>query len=391
MRLLDFKYLRPRRMVTLILILVSASALFSLTAFSLFGFYRGFEAYLGESEDIVAVYDRSARTPLTGLIPAYLAERIAVKKGVLAVSPETIAPILMRDQPIILRGIIPDEFTRLNPLDLADGEMLQPGDTGSIIVGRALAGRLRLRPGDKALALGVLADRYLELTVKGIFKSQSMADDEVLSPLHVGQWLRGTDYSHVSVIRIKLDKSSVSRSLILEEIAKEATEPASSEIKQQRPLDSLIASGRIPFRIEDIGVEEARGLMDSYLERYGVTKETLLVLSATVFMLSGASIAAASRTIILQHKGEIEVLRSIGASQNTIKKDILAKLLPYSLTSSAVGITFAATIFMTIQRNGYLQMLSHNIPFELDLSIVALGLILSSLLVAASILGSRLR
>ena len=41
---------------------------------NLLGFYKGFTAYLGEGEDIVAVYDRKSRTPFTGLVPAYLAE-----------------------------------------------------------------------------------------------------------------------------------------------------------------------------------------------------------------------------------------------------------------------------------------------------------------------------
>jgi hypothetical protein len=82
-----------------------ASMLFSLTTLSLLGFYRGFTAYLGEGEDIVAVYDRKSRTPFTGLVPAYLAEKISALNGVLAGSPEAIAPCIVKGESTFLRGI----------------------------------------------------------------------------------------------------------------------------------------------------------------------------------------------------------------------------------------------------------------------------------------------
>ena len=81
MRLLGFKYLKRQRVLILALIIILSSMLFSVTALSLLGFYKGFTAYLGEGEDIVAVYDRKSRTPFTGLVPAYLAERVSALNG----------------------------------------------------------------------------------------------------------------------------------------------------------------------------------------------------------------------------------------------------------------------------------------------------------------------
>jgi len=75
------------------------------------GFYRGFTAYLGEGEDIVAIYDRKSRTPFTGLVPAYLAEKLSALNGVLAGSPEAIVPCIIKGESTFLRGIIPEEFT----------------------------------------------------------------------------------------------------------------------------------------------------------------------------------------------------------------------------------------------------------------------------------------
>jgi len=387
MRLIDFKYLRRKRILTLALILTMASILFSITAFSLLGFYKGFNAYLGEGEDIVAIYDRGSRTPFTGLVPMYLTESISIINGVLASSPEVIVPCVMKGESIFLRGVIPEEFSKLNRLSMVAGGMLELSDVNSMVVGRVLAERLGLKLGEKVIVLGVLADRYMELEVKGIYDSQSTMDDEGLVPLYVGQWLRGTTYSHVSLIRVKIDKSEVSPSKLLDEIAKEASQPSPSDGgKEEKPW--IIPIEQVSFMIEDVGVEEVQRFMKSYMDRYGVTRESLLILSIMVFSLASASVISASKTLIHQHKGEIEVLKSVGASNRTIKTDLLAKVLPWSLVFSMAGTGIGILALMTIERSGYLQVLSHGISFQFDPLILALQLIFSSLIVALSILRS---
>lgn len=392
MRLIGFKYLKGQHILTLALILTLASTLFSITAFSLLGFYNGFNAYLGEGESIVAIYDRRSRTPFTGLVPAYLAERISTMNGVLASSPEAIAPCFIRDDPIFLRGIIPKQFTKLNQLTIIDGSMFELGDVNSIIVGKNAAERLSLKPNDKVLVLGVLKDRYLELRVMGIYESHSAMDDEALAPLYVGQWLRGTDYGQVTLVRFKIDRGVVSPAMIFEEVAKEASHPSPSDGEGQKPLgEAILPTMRKHFRIEDVGVQESQRFMKSYLDRYGISKEALLILSIMVFLFSSTSVTAASKTIITQHEGEIKVLRSIGASKKTIKADILIKLLPWSLISSTIGILIATATLTKIQENGYLQVLSHKLTFQLDPLIMATCFILVSLLVSISILRSDLK
>ena len=392
MKLLGFKYLRRQHILALTLIIILSSTLFSLTALSLLGFYRSFTAYLGEGEDIVVVYDRKSRTPFTGLVPAYLSERIGALNGVLANSPETIVPCIIGGETVFLRGIVPEDFTQLNPLTVVDGCMIKLDDINSMVLGKNVAERLHLKPGDRVLVLGVLADHYIELHVKGIFISNSPMDDEVLAPLYVGQWLRGTDYGHVTIIRFKVDLSQVSSTKIFEEIAKEAEEPASTSITKPEPQPPNIIPKMVSrFRVEDLGVEEAKIFMKSYVERYGVSREALLILSAIIFFLSSASIGMATKNIIRQHSGEIQVLRSVGVSKKTLKTDLLAKLLLWSLASSAAGIALATVTLWLAEGKGYLQVLSHNIVFQLDPLTVALNFILVSTLIIISVLVSELK
>jgi len=389
MRLLGFKYLKRQRVLTLALIITVSSMLFSLTALSLLGFYRGFTAYLGEGKDIVAVYDRKSRTPFTGLVPAYLAERISALNGVLASSPEAIAPCIVKGESTFVRGIIPEDFTKLNQVTMVEGTMLELDDLNSAVVGKNVAERLRLKLNDKVLVLGVLTDRYLELQVKGIFISHTPMNDEILAPLYAGQWLRGADYGHVTLIRFKIDRDAITPSRIFEEIAKEASEPSpppSTAPGQEPPSITPWIIAR--FRIEDIGVEEAYNFMRSYMDRYGLTRESLLILSAVVFLFSSVSIAVASKAVLAQHKGEINVLRSMGASKRLLKRDILIKLLPWSIAASSLGLAMAVAVLTVIQGSGHLQVLSHTVPLQIDPLVVALNFILITLLVSVSILRS---
>jgi len=387
MRLLGFKYLEWQRILTLTVILTVSAMLFSITAFSLLGFYRGFTSYLSEGEDIVAIYDTNSRTPFTGMVPAYLAERIGAVNGVLASSPEVMVPCIVKSEAIFLRGVVPGNFTKLNPLTIIEGGMLELGDLNSIIVGKNAAEKLGLKLNEEILVLGVLTDQYMELRVKGIYESHSVMDDEALVPLHVGQWLRGTDYNHVTLIRFKIDRSLLRPSAIFEEVSKEASGSTPSSSQEGAPSWApIIPTTATKFAIKDIGVEEAQNLMSSYLEKYGLTKEALVVLSIVVFILSSVSAVLASETIITQHRTEIDVLRSIGASKKAIKRDVLVKLLPWSLISSLAGTAAAAAAMMVIQENGYLQVLSHTVPFQLDHLVIAVGLVIPFLLVFLSIL-----
>jgi predicted lysophospholipase L1 biosynthesis ABC-type transport system permease subunit len=146
----------------------------------------------------------------------------------------------------------------------------------------------------------------------------------------------------------------------------------------------------VGFRAEDVGVEEAYSFMRSYLDRYGVTRESLLILSAMVFLLSGVSVALASRTMMAQHKGEMSVLRSLGASRRLLKRDVLIKLLPWSLAASSTGLALATLALTAIQERGYLRALSHSIAFRLDPLAVALNFILVLTLVSVGVLKAEL-
>ena len=66
---ISFEYLQKRRFLILTVILTLASTLFSVPAFS---FHKAFNAYLGESGDIIAIYNQKGAGPFTSFIPLSL-------------------------------------------------------------------------------------------------------------------------------------------------------------------------------------------------------------------------------------------------------------------------------------------------------------------------------
>ncbi|MEM3694072.1 MAG: ABC transporter permease [Candidatus Bathyarchaeia archaeon] len=395
--LLGFGYFKWQRLITLALIIEAASFLFSLTALSLTGFYRGFTAYLGEDESIIAVYSPTSGTPYTGLVPAFLADRLAEVKGVLAVSPEVTAPCILNGEAVFLRGIMPESFARLNTLRMMEGEFLNKSDISSAIaiVGENIARRLGLKVnGDgnrngNILLVGVLADKYVELRIKGIFHTGSMLDDEILAPLHVGQWLRGAGYNQVTLIRLKIERSNIVQSEISKVIEAEASKEAPPIKARQTPQEPPIPRTMVRFRLENIGVEEASKYMMKYMEKYGVTRESLLTLSVAVFLFSSLTIILATETILAQHKSEISIIRALGASRNLLKKDFILKLSPWILAASMAGMLEASAALAVIQERGYPQFLCHTFPFNFDPIVAALNLILVFALTSISILKSN--
>jgi ABC-type lipoprotein release transport system permease subunit len=389
-KLLGFSYFRLRHLVVLVLILALVSGLFLVTSLSFLGVYRSFNAYLGEEEDVIAVYDKQSRTPFTGSIPAYLADKVCSVKGVLASSPETLSPCVVSGQSFFVRGVLPDAFLQLNNISLVEGKVLNHTDFRSVTLGKNLADRLKLAVGDKVLVLAVLVDRYFELEVAGVFVSGSSMDDEALVPLNVGQWLRFADYNHVTLIRVKINPSLVSSEGVYQELAKYAqasTVPASSNSSSQASsYQSLLPFGSVNFVLENLGVKNTQSVMTNYLDRYGVTKEALVVLSVLVFLFSSLTVTAASQTLVRQHKETFETLWSVGASKRALKLDVLLKLLPLSLIACSLGTAISMAALFWFEGYSSLTVLSHGLFFSFDPLVLVLNFVLVTALVGLSVL-----
>lgn len=387
-----FRYLRLRNLLVLTVVLTLASTLFSVTATSFLGFYNSFNAYLGEGEDVVAVYDVQSRTPFSGVVPAYLTDRLGGLDGVLVCSPEVILPCVIKNQSVFVRGVLPLQFSKLNSVELVDGVFLDSSDFDSVVVGKGAADRLDLKVGDTVLVLGTLADRYIELKVAGVFLSHSSLDDEVLVPLNVAQWLRFNNYDLVTLIRVKIDSDTTSQTAIYQALAKNVSQTPSTSVTSspQTAYQVIVPWSSINFAAANLGVANAGNVMKGFLDRFGITKEALTVLSVMVFFFSSVTIAVACQTLLQQQKSDLDTLRFLGVSRRRLKLDVACRVLPLSFLASVFGCVLAWLVLSGLEGSGFLRVLSHGIVFVVDPFVMALNVVLVSLLSVLSVVFSGL-
>lgn len=395
MSVIHFPYLRKKRTFTLIVILTLTSTLFSVTAYSFLGFYNGFTNYVSEQDDVLAAYSTIGSTPFTGIISLSAVNMIASMKGVVAVSPEVIAPSMIGKQSVFVRGVLPDQLAKINPLTLVNGEGLDVNDTDSTVIGQNLANRLNLKAGDKLLLQGVLSQKYVELKVKGIFQSPSALNDEALVSIIVGQWLRGLGYNEATVIRAKIDLTQTNTNQLYQELKIQTNQTISPsptpKSQAQQELETLIPITSSGISLQNIGVEKSQDFMQSYLNRYGISKDTLIVLSIVVLALASGTALGAITLYVRQHNSDIGIIQSIGVTSNKVKMDLTLRLVTYVLAATIMGTLISAAVISVFQQLGYLQVLSHSITFQLDPLVVAANFVLLSVLVCVNIARMELR
>jgi ABC-type lipoprotein release transport system permease subunit len=395
MSLIHFRYLKRKRTLALITILTLASALFSITAYSFLGFYNGFTNYVGQENNILAIYSTTGSTPFTGVVPLAAVNTIAALKGVTAVSPEVIAPCIINQQSIFIRGALPDQLSKLNTLTIIQGENIQANDTQSAAIGKGLADKLNLKIGDKILAQGVLSQKYAELTIKGIFTSNSALNDEAIVSIPVGQWLRGLTYNDATVIRTKIDPTQTNLNQLHQEITaktNQTTNPSPTpKSETQQELETLIPITSSGLNLKNIGVEKSQEFMESYLNRYGISKDTLIILSIVVLVFASGTATAAITLFVRQHSTDIATIRAIGVTAKKVKMDLALRMIIWAAAATLIGTAISALVISEFQGLGYLQVLSHSIAFQLDPIIVAANFILLAALVCVNIARMELK
>lgn len=85
----------------------------------------------------------------------------------------------------LIRGVSPESYAKVERFTLIDGEAIASGDTRVIILGENLATIRQLTVGDTVELLNT------PFTVKGVFRSGTIADSEVWMPLREAQQLFG--------------------------------------------------------------------------------------------------------------------------------------------------------------------------------------------------------
>ena len=113
----------------------------------------------------------NSRAPFLGTLPLALAGDLGSVPGVQMISPEVFAPSTLSNQPVMVRGVDPEQFMELQNPAILEGSPLAPNDTTQAMVGETLAKQMDLHPGSQITLVGGVRATIAQLTVKAVFST----------------------------------------------------------------------------------------------------------------------------------------------------------------------------------------------------------------------------
>jgi len=198
------KVFRRKHIVLYSLTLLALTSITLFSSITIESTFKTISSILVESSNIYVIYSGEAKLPITGFLPAYLAEIISTNSNVVSVSPEvTVLCRLNGSEIVMVRGIDPKHFTETFNLRVIEGSLFDFTEIFASTVGVNLARKMNITIGSKLVLISDLWDRYVTVTVKGIHKTNTPIDSEILVPLITAQYLRSMDVNYVTIIHVK--------------------------------------------------------------------------------------------------------------------------------------------------------------------------------------------
>jgi ABC-type lipoprotein release transport system permease subunit len=184
------------------------------------------EFFLGEEKDVLAITAPEASTPFTGSVPLSLTHEVQKLVGVKIVSPEVLGLVVaqnLNDRAIIVRGITPEFLNITQEIEL-DGkwfDQLSENAEETItsfgaVIGSVLALNQDLQIGSKLTLVGTLTPMTIELTIGGILTTGTPIDSELILPLTTAQALTGKTSDDVSLVKVKVDPTILTKNHLVE-------------------------------------------------------------------------------------------------------------------------------------------------------------------------------
>jgi putative ABC transport system permease protein len=209
----------------------------------------------------------------------------------------------------------------LHPWWKLKGEWPQESATTSsaseAVVGSALASRLGLRIGDtintSSTAAGGIAPHPFAIRVTGFVSAGDATDEQILLPLNTAQALAGLPDA---VRRIEVGARTKPEDAFARKDP-DSLSPKQREIWYCRPYANSIAY-QIREAIPGAQAEQVRRVEQSEGNVLARISGLMWLVSAAALLAAGFAVSAAMATAVLERRGEIGLMRSLGASKGAI-------------------------------------------------------------------------
>ena len=189
------------------------------------------------------------------------------------------------------------------------GEPASSGTT-SAVLGGSLARTLKLSPGDRFVLNAPNLKQPQSLIVSGVVSTGDLTDNQLLLPLAAVQALSGRPdaVSRVAVAARTRPEDAFARK------DPDSLSPQKHEIWYCRPYANSIAF-QIREAIPGSDAEQVRRVEQSEGNILRRIAGLMWLVSAAALLAAGFAVSAAMATAILERRGEIGLMRSLGASR----------------------------------------------------------------------------
>ncbi|HET9492868.1 MAG TPA: FtsX-like permease family protein [Chloroflexia bacterium] len=310
---LPFRYLLGRKMRTL---LTTLAVVFGVAVvFAVNMMLPTMAATLSASETgVTGEVDMTVTSVTSNSFSPDALDQVAQTTGVAAVAPafqrQVVLPAESNTPPFNLIGLEPARSETVRFYQVTDGRFLSDSDTRSAVVSRQLAAAMGIGVGD-TFALPT-PDGVVELSVVGLFQTQ---DDQVLVPLSTVQEMFAAP-GQITAIDVII------------------TAGADREAVRQELQSKLGSAFSVGSAVANTEFAQSLQLGLVVLNVFGV-----LALFMGAFLIFNTF-----RTVVVERRRDIGMLRAVGATRGTVTRLILVESALQGVIGTALGLALGYLI-----------------------------------------------
>lgn len=229
----------------------------------------------------------------------------------------------------ILRGVRLEDLTsrEIVTKNIVAGELGAFDTRRGVVMGQSLRQALNLRPGDTVTVVtqklgdsGAIAPRYSDYEVLASFQTKRYEFDSSLVFVPLGMLQDDLEYDHRTVSSIDL----------------ELTDPAAAP--------RVAATLRGVLKRDDLKVADWQSLNSRFMGALQVERVMMFIILSLIVLVAAMNVVASFTMLVRVKRGNIAILRTMGASSSTIVRAFFMAAAGVGLAGTAAGATLGLVI-----------------------------------------------
>jgi ABC-type lipoprotein release transport system permease subunit len=314
-----------------------------------------------------------------------LAQNLSSQTWAGTVSPEIFSLGTLRGSPVVVRGVDPVAFLRLEGASAPPSTSLP---SAWALAGSGLQVRLGVASGDELTLVGSSISRLDIVPLVGVFRTSTAANDELLVDYRTARFLTGVGPGVYHSIRIRTDDPSALLAFL-------GARSASVHVTGPGGSVGSIDSSPLPAdpRVINLFLRYGLGPLPGDYVAEGITEATNSVqvvawgLEVLVLLLVTLGLHAVQARAFADRQATVGVLRALGASGGWMRLRALRETLPLAAAAGLLGSVLGFGATLALPSSAAIVAFGHTVRVAFD----PLGLLLVALaVVAVSILSELL-